>query len=262
MRPSSVEAVPDGERTLVIIPTYNEHDNLLPLLTELRDRLPAISILVVDDSSPDGTGELADELAAADARIQVMHRPSKRGLGTAYIEGFRWALAHDFEYVVEMDADFSHRPADLPLLLRKAADHDLVIGSRNIPGGAVLGWSRIRRGISRGGSWYARMILRLPVHDCTSGFKVFRRSALESIDLSRVRSNGYGFQVEVNHACRQAGLRLAEVPIVFPERSRGKSKMSMGIVLEAAVVVLKLRVGLSPVAIASPESRRSASSTG
>jgi dolichol-phosphate mannosyltransferase len=190
----------------------------------------------------------------------VMHRAGKRGLGAAYLDGFRWALANDFQFVVEMDADFSHRPEDLPSLLRAATDHDLVIGSRNIAGGAVVGWSRTRQWISRGGSMYARLLLRLPILDCTSGFKCFRRVALESIDLEAVRSNGYGFQVEVNHACNRAGLSLAEVPIVFPERARGKSKMSVGIVVEAALVVLKLRANRRGL-VARPHERKAPIST-
>ena len=248
----------DGQGAVVILPTYNERDNLEPLVTEMRRRMPALSILVVDDASPDGTGELADGLAMRDPNVHVLHRAGKRGLGTAYIEGFQWALGRDFEYVVEMDADFSHRPEDLPLLLRAAADHDVVIGSRNVPGGAVVGWSRIRRAISRGGSWYSRLLLGLPVHDCTSGFKCFRRAALLSIDFGRVLADGYGFQVEVNHACAQAGLRLVEVPIVFPERKHGASKMSTRIVFEAALVVLKLRLGLHPAAVRSVERRSTA----
>ena len=259
--PTALEAILAGRRTLAILPTYNERENLRPLLAELRARCPALSILVVDDASPDGTGALADEIAGADPAVVVLHRVGKRGLGSAYIDGFRWALARDFDHVVEMDADFSHRPQDLASLLRAALDHDLVIGSRNIPGGAVVGWSRLRQMISRGGSWYARMLLGLPIRDCTSGFKCFSRHALESLDLEHVRSNGYGFQVEVNHACRRAGLRITEVPIVFPERARGKSKMSKDIVLEAALVVLKLKLGLYPVAVLSQEKRSAASLT-
>jgi dolichol-phosphate mannosyltransferase len=257
-----IEATFAGRRTLAILPTYNERENLGPLLVELHTRCPALSILVVDDGSPDGTGGLADDIASADPAVHVLHRVGKRGLGSAYIEGFRWALAHDFDHVVEMDADFSHRPQDLPSLLLAALDHDLVIGSRNIPGGAVVGWSRLRQLISRGGSWYARMLLGLPIRDCTSGFKCFSRKALESLDFDHVRSNGYGFQVEINHACRRAGLRITEVPIVFPERARGKSKMSLDIVLEAALVVVKLKLGLYPVAILSQEARTTASVSG
>ncbi len=260
--PQALEAILAGRSALAILPTYNEHENLRPLLAELRARCPQLTMLVVDDASPDGTGDLADEIARADPAIQVLHRTGKRGLGAAYIDGFRWALAHEFDYVVEMDADFSHRPQDLPALLQAALDHDLVIGSRNIPGGSVVGWSRLRQLISRGGSWYARALLGLPIHDCTSGFKCFSRHALESLDLEHVRSNGYGFQVEINHACRRAGLRITEVPIVFPERARGKSKMSIDIVFEAALVVVKLKLGLYPAAILPGESRSAASPAG
>ncbi|MHB8612373.1 MAG: polyprenol monophosphomannose synthase [Candidatus Dormibacteraceae bacterium] len=260
--PPALEAILSGHRTLAIIPTYNERENLGPLLQELRQRCPALSMLVVDDASPDGTGQLADEIAIVDPAVHVLHRTGKRGLGAAYIDGFRWALAHDFDRVIEMDADFSHRPQDLPALLGAAVGQDLVIGSRNIPGGAVVGWSRLRQLISRGGSWYARALLGLPVRDCTSGFKCFSRLALESLDLQHVRSNGYGFQVEINHACHRAGLRITEVPIVFPERARGSSKMSFDIVVEAALVVVKLKLGLYPAAILSREPRSTASMSG
>lgn len=234
---------PSGRRVLVVVPTYNERENLGVLLEALWLHCPDANVLVVDDASPDGTGDLADEIAATEPRLQVLHRAAKTGLGTAYVEGFKIALAQGFDLVVEMDADLSHRPEDLPHLLEAAATADLVIGSRNIPGGAVVGWSAIRRMISRGGSLYTRLILSLPVHDCTSGFKCFRREALMALDLSTVRANGYGFQVEVNYLCHLAGLRIVEVPIIFPDRMRGHSKMSSKIVLEAMFVVLGLRLG-------------------
>ncbi|HEX7265078.1 MAG TPA: polyprenol monophosphomannose synthase [Candidatus Dormibacteraeota bacterium] len=237
------EERPSGRRVLVVVPTYNERENLGVLLEALWSQCPDANVLVVDDASPDGTGDLADAIAATEPRLQVLHRAAKTGLGTAYVEGFRIALAQGFELVVEMDADLSHRPEDLPHLIEAAATADLVIGSRNIPGGAVVGWSAIRRMISRGGSLYTRLILSLPVHDCTSGFKCFRREALMALDLSTVRANGYGFQVEVNYLCHLAGLRIVEVPIIFPDRMRGHSKMSSKIVLEAMFVVLGLRLG-------------------
>jgi dolichol-phosphate mannosyltransferase len=231
-------------RTLVIIPTYNERENL-PSLVEAVLALDlashSLDVLVIDDNSPDGTGDIADALAQRDPRVRVQHRPSKLGLGTAYRGAFRDALERGYEAVVEMDSDWSHRPEDLPRLLDAARFADVVVGSRNIPGGRVVGWSPLRHVLSKGGSLFARTVLRLPIHDCTSGFKCLKRSALEVLDLSAIRSSGYGFQVEVNHACSRAGLRLAEVPIVFPDRERGSSKMTGSIVYEAALVVLRLR---------------------
>ena len=238
-----MEERPSDKRVLVVVPTYNERENLGVLLQALWLHCPDANVLVVDDASPDGTGDLADAIAVAEPRLQVLHRAAKTGLGTAYVDGFKIAIAQGFELVVEMDADLSHRPEDLPRLLEAASAADLVIGSRNIPGGAVVGWSAIRRMISRGGSLYTRLILSLPVHDCTSGFKCFRREALMALDLGTVRANGYGFQVEVNYLCHLAGLRIVEVPIIFPDRMRGHSKMSSKIVLEAMVVVLGLRLG-------------------
>ena len=234
-------------RTIVVIPTYNECENLPLLIDRLLALDPNIDIVVVDDASPDGTGVLAERLAAATARVHVFHRAGKLGLGTAYVAGFQFALAHGYQRIVEMDADFSHRPADPQRLLAATSNADVVIGSRNVPGGQTPGWSPLRRLISKGGSLFARRVLGLPIRDCTSGFKVFQREALERLDLAALRSNGYGFQVEVNYACACAGQRIVEVPIVFPDRSRGTSKMSWRIVLEAALLVLRLRFGLSPV---------------
>ncbi|HEX9097364.1 MAG TPA: polyprenol monophosphomannose synthase [Candidatus Dormibacteraeota bacterium] len=237
-------------RTLVILPTYNERDNLPRLLEAILKIGPGLDALVVDDNSPDGTGDQADELASRDSRIKVLHRAGKQGLGRAYVAGFDYALRHAYEYVIEMDADFSHRPEDLPALLSAAAHADVVIGSRNIPGGTTIGWSRVRRFVSRGGSLYTRMILRLPIKDCTSGFKCLSRSALGHLDLEQLLSNGYAFQVEVSHALHQAGLRFAEVPITFPERVAGRSKMTPGIMFEAAILVIRLRLGLARPALA------------
>jgi dolichol-phosphate mannosyltransferase len=228
-------------RTLVIIPTYNERQNLPPLVQEVLALDHTIDVLVVDDGSPDGTGEVAESLAETTGRVNVLHRTGKLGLGTAYLEGFRHALAHGYDLIVEMDADFSHRPQDLQLLLAAAADADVVIGSRNIPGGKVEQWSLLRNLVSKGGSLYARLLLGLPVRDCTSGFKCFRRRALATIDLSGVQSNGFGFQVELNWLAYRAGLRIVEVPIVFPDRQKGTSKMSSRIALEAAALVWRLR---------------------
>jgi dolichol-phosphate mannosyltransferase len=210
---------------------------------------PVLEILVVDDNSPDGTGRLAEALARENPRVHAFHRPAKRGLGTAYVSGFVYALENGFDRVVEMDADFSHRPEDLPALLAAAESADVVIGSRNVRGGRAVDWSPLRHLVSKGGSLYARRLLGLPVRDCTSGFKCFRSSALAVLDLEALRSNGYAFQVEVNYACARAGLRFAEVPIVFPNRRRGHSKMSWRIVTEAALMVLRLRTGRQPVAL-------------
>ena len=243
--------------TLCIIPTYNERANLSRLIPMLLAEVPNLDVLIVDDNSPDGTGQLAETLAQAAGRVKMLHRTGKQGLGTAYVTGFTYALTRGYDYVVEMDADLSHRPEDLPRLLRAAETADVVIGSRNIPGGQIVGWSPLRRFISKGGSLYARLVLGLPIRDCTSGFKCFRRAALEALDLAALRSNGYAFQVEVNYACARAGLTLAEVPIVFPDRVQGTSKMSGRIVVEAALLVLRLRLGLSPVPL-----RRSAPGSG
>jgi dolichol-phosphate mannosyltransferase len=236
-------------RTLVIVPTYNERDNLPLLVPAILNADADLDMLIVDDNSPDGTGELAEELAAREPRLTVLHRPGKLGLGTAYVAGFEHARAHDYERIIEMDADFSHRPDDLPALMSAAITADVVVGSRNVNGGATVGWSWIRTAISRGGSRYARLLLSLPINDCTGGFKCFRRSALDRLDLARLHAKGFAFQIEVNHACHQAGLSFAEVPITFADRAAGRSKMSLGIAIEAALLVLELRLGLIPPAL-------------
>ena len=221
----------------VIIPTYNERPNLEPLVRAVRDVLdahaPDHGILVVDDSSPDGTGELADRLAREDPQVEVLHQSAKRGLGPAYLAGFRRALAAGAALVIEMDADFSHDPAHLPGLIGAADGADLVLGSRYVPGGGVRNWGVVRRAISRGGSWYARTILGVGVRDLTGGFKCFRRELLEALDLGAVRSRGYAFQIELTYRALEQGFRVREVPIVFCERRRGQSKMSRAIVAEA-----------------------------
>jgi len=236
-------------RTLVILPTYNERANLPRLLEALLKIRPGLDALVVDDNSPDGTGEAADEIASQEARVKVLHRSGKYGLGTAYVAGFEYAMRHAYDYVIEMDADFSHRPEDIPAMLLAATSADLVIGSRNIPGGRTVGWSWPRILLSRGGSLYTRLLLNVPIKDCTSGFKCFSRAALAQLDFEHLLSNGYAFQVEVNHACHQAGLAIVEVPIIFPERVAGRSKMSPGIMLEAALLVIRLRLGLARPAV-------------
>lgn len=231
--------------SLVVLPTYNERENIEAILPAILAQAPDLEVLVVDDNSPDGTGQIVDRLASQQPRrIHVMHRDGKLGLGTAYIEGFLWALAREYAYIFEMDADFSHDPADLVRLRRTLMDGgaDVAIGSRWVDHGGTRNWSFLRTFISRGGSLYARLILGIPASDLTSGFKCFARHVLEQLDLSSVRSNGYAFQVEMNYRCHQKGFRIAEVPIVFVDRRVGKSKMGGNIVTEAARVVLSLRL--------------------
>ncbi|MBV9169584.1 MAG: polyprenol monophosphomannose synthase [Chloroflexi bacterium] len=229
--------------SLVVLPTYNERENIEAIVSAVLSQGDDFDVLVVDDNSPDGTGQIADQLAATRPdRVHVMHRAGKLGLGTAYIEGFSWALADDYDYVFEMDCDFSHDPADLPRL-RAAVQNgaDVAVGSRWVPGGGTRNWSFLRTFISRGGSIYARVILGVPINDLTSGFKCFSRRVLERLDLRSVRSNGYAFQVEMNYRCFQRGFLTTEVPITFVDRRVGKSKMGGNIVTEAMLVVLSLR---------------------
>jgi dolichol-phosphate mannosyltransferase len=228
----------------VVLPTYNEAANIERLVTEVLDKLPAGGqILIVDDSSPDGTGEIAARLASERGAVHLLSRPRKEGLGPAYIAGFRRALSEGAGLVVEMDSDFSHEPAYLPRLLDAAGRADVAIGSRYVPGGGVTEWGAVRRGISRGGSAYARIALGLPVHDLTGGFKCFRREVLEAIDLGSIRSRGYAFQVEMTYRAIELGFEVVEVPIVFRDRQAGNSKMSRSIVLEAIWRVPLLRFG-------------------
>lgn len=218
---------------LVVMPTYDERDNLGAVLARLHAAVPAADVLVVDDASPDGTGELADALAAADPRVSVLHRPGKGGLGAAYVAGFTVALQGGHRIVVEMDADGSHAPEDLPALLDALDDADVVLGSRYVPGGAVLNWPAHREWLSRGGNLYSRLALGVPIRDITGGYRVFRRQVLEELDLADVASQGYCFQVDVAYRAVQAGFRVREVPITFAEREQGRSKMSRAIVGEA-----------------------------
>ncbi|WP_425553419.1 polyprenol monophosphomannose synthase [Gryllotalpicola kribbensis] len=219
-----------------MIPTYNERDNVEWIVGRVRRAQPDAHVLVVDDSSPDGTGELADALAAADERVHVLHRPGKQGLGRAYIEAMRWGIARGYGVLVELDADGSHQPEQLGRLL-DVQGADLVLGSRWIPGGAVENWPWHRRAISRVGSAYARTVLGLGVRDVTGGYRAFQASALEKLDLDAVHSHGYAFQVDMLARAVRAGLRVVEVPITFVERERGASKMSIGIVAEAMLRV-------------------------
>ena len=230
---------------LIIIPTYNEKENLGPLLEAIYEIRPDIHVLVVDDNSPDGTGQLVAEWAEApqyEGRLFLLRRAGKLGLGTAYIAGFRWALARSYRRILEMDADFSHNPRYLPDLLAAAEEADLVLGSRYVPGGGVKNWGFWRRFLSRGGSLYARVLLGLPYQDLTGGFKCFRREVLETLDLGAVRSNGYSFQIELTYRAHCKGFKIKEVPIVFEDREVGKSKMSKHIFLEAVLMVWKLRM--------------------
>ena len=228
--------------TWVVLPTYNEAENLPGIAAAILDRLPGATLLVVDDASPDGTGALADSLAAADPRVRVLHRPGKQGLGRAYLDGFRVALTGGAGRIVQMDADWSHDPAYLPSLLEPLHHGaSLVIGSRYTRGGGVTEWGFGRRLVSRGGSVFARLVLGLPAHDLTGGFKAWRREMLEAIPRDGVHAGGYVFQIEMTYLARQAGARVVEVPIVFRDRRAGVSKMSRRIVVEALFVVLTLR---------------------
>ncbi len=236
-----IGAVP---RVTVCLPTYNERENLERMLRALSEVLPADGgVLVIDDGSPDGTGQLADRLAAEIPNVSVLHRASKEGLGPAYIAGFRAALAAGAELVLEMDCDFSHDPNDVPKLIAAADDADLVLGSRYVEGGGVRNWGLVRRFISAGGSAYARIVLGMQVRDLTGGFKCFRRNVLETIPLDQIDAKGYAFQIETTYRAARAGFRIAEVPIVFVDRTEGHSKMSRAIVLEAVwrVPLLRLR---------------------
>ncbi len=227
-----------GPRVLVVVPTYDERENLPLVLGRLRAAVPEAHVLVADDASPDGTGDLADDWAARDDHVHVLHRPGKAGLGAAYIDGFRWGLAHGYEVLVEMDADGSHPPEQLPSLLERIDDGaDLVLGSRWVPGGSVLNWPRYREMLSRGGNLYTRIALGVPLRDATGGYRAFHAAALEKIGMDDVESQGYCFQVDLAWRAVQAGLRVDEVPITFVEREHGASKMSQAIVAEALVRV-------------------------
>jgi dolichol-phosphate mannosyltransferase len=229
-------------QSLIVVPTYNERDNVRGVAERLLAALPGAEILFVDDNSPDGTGPLLDELAAAEPRIHVMHRAGKLGLGTAYVEGFGWGLARGYEFLFEMDADGSHDPQYLPAMLALAEDGaDVVVGSRYVPGGGTANWGLGRRILSRGGSFYARSILGIEVRDVTAGFICWRRAALEAVDLATIGSNGYSFQIEMKYRALKKGLRLVETPIVFVDRRVGQSKMSRTIFAEALFKVWALR---------------------
>jgi dolichol-phosphate mannosyltransferase len=230
-------------KTLIIIPTFNEYDNLPPLLQEIFSFAPVTDVLIVDDNSPDGTGELADQIHAENPQVNVLHRVGKLGLGTAYIAGFKYAVEHGYDAAFEMDADFSHDPRYLPDFLKKIENADLVIGSRYIEGGDTPNWSLLRRFISGGGNIFARFMLGIPVHDCTAGYRCYRREVLESIELDTIESQGYAFQVELAYRVYKHGFKIVETPIIFMDRRVGKSKMSRTIFLEGLTWVIRTRFG-------------------
>lgn len=248
-----------GRAALVVLPTYNERQNLEPMLDRIFEHVPAGDVLVVDDNSPDGTGELADAIASSDDRVHVLHRPAKEGLGRAYQAGFEVALHQpSVQTVVQMDCDFSHDPADIPTLISLIDNGaDLAIGSRYVKGGSTPGWGRRRRMISRGGSLFARSVLGLPYRDLTGGFKAWRRAALERLDVSQMHANGYGFQIETTWKAHRMGARIVETPITFRDRLAGESKMSQAIMREALLLVLRLRFARASAARSYPVPVRS-----
>ncbi len=227
-------------QTLIVIPTYNERDNIERLVEAILALRPDVEVLIVDDGSPDGTGEIAEALKERHSRVHVIHRPCKLGLGTAYLTGFKWALASGFDYVMTMDADFSHHPRHIPRFLAEAQTHDLVIGSRYIAGGGTLDCSLGRRLLSRAANAFARVALGLKVKDCTGGFRCYRRRALESIGLDQIFSEGYSFLIEILYRCQREGCSIVEVPIIFEDRKRGASKISYKELLKAMYTVLRL----------------------
>ena len=232
---------PDRRQALVCLPTYDEKDNVVPITEAILAATPLVDVLIIDDNSPDGTGRLADAIAARQPRVKVLHRAGKEGLGRAYLAGFEWALRGGYQLILEMDADFSHDPKYLPAMIDAAGGADLVLGSRNVPGGGTVNWGAGRKVISRGGSLYARTILGIPVRDLTGGFKCFHRKVLESIDLPTVECSGYAFQIELTFRALRRGFRVVEIPIVFVDRRVGQSKMSKRIVLEALRKVWSIR---------------------
>ena len=233
-----------SDRVLIVVPTYNERDNVDEVVRQFLTPVPEAELLFVDDNSPDGTGARLDELATGNPRVHVLHRPGKLGLGTAYLDGFAWGLARDYAYLFEMDADFSHDPSYLPAMIARArAGADVVIGSRYVAGGGTRNWGVGRKLLSRGGSLYARTVLGVKIRDVTAGFICYRRAALEALELAAIKSNGYSFQIEMKYRALAAGLKVAEVPIVFVDRRVGKSKMSRAIFAEALTMVWKLRLG-------------------
>jgi dolichol-phosphate mannosyltransferase len=231
-----------AEKAIVLLPTYNEKENIEGIIPEILRQDDRLSILVIDDNSPDGTGEIADRISAQNPRVFVLHREQKRGLGQAYIAGFRWALEKDYDYIFEMDADFSHDPGCLPAFLENIRTHDVVLGSRYISGVNVINWPMTRLLLSYYANVYTRIITGLPLRDATGGFKCFRRRVLEVIELDEVKSNGYSFQIEMSFRAWKKGFSIKEIPIVFADRTAGTSKMSKSIVREAVIMVWRLRI--------------------
>ena len=236
-----MESEPRYAGTWVVLPTYNEIENLPKIAPAILEKLPGATLFIVDDSSPDGTGKYADELAAKDGRVRTLHRPQKQGLGKAYVDGFQAALGFGAERIVQMDSDWSHDPRYLPALVDGLEKYDLVIGSRYVKGGGVRNWGLMRRVVSRGGSLFARTVLRLSPHDLTGGFKAWRRATLAALPWATMHSGGYVFQIETTFRASRAGARITEVPIVFVDRRLGASKMSRRIIVEALAVVIRLR---------------------
>ncbi|MCG3121123.1 MAG: Polyprenol monophosphomannose synthase [bacterium] len=231
------------QRALVVIPTYNEAGNIETVINRIFSlNVPAIEILIVDDNSPDGTGDLVARWEEQEPRLHLLRRPGKMGLGTAYVAGFGYAVQNGFDYIFEMDADLSHNPDDLPRLLEKVNGNDLVIGSRYLKGGEVINWPVSRLLLSVFANWYTRIITRMPIHDCTSGFKCIHRRVLEAVTLDHIASNGYAFQIELHYKIWRHGFRICEIPIVFTERREGKSKMSRKVQFEAATMVWRLKL--------------------
>ena len=229
-----------GQKALVVVPTYNERENIRPLVERLMALAVSVDLLVVDDNSPDGTGQIVDEISKSNPRVHVLHRPGKQGLGRAYCTGFAWALERGYEYILEMDGDFSHNPDDIPAFLNAIQEADLVLGSRYSKGIRVINWPLQRLLLSVGAAAYVKCVTGMPFSDPTGGFKCFRRKALESIDLQKIQSNGYSFQIEMTHTVWMKGLRVGEVPIIFTDRFQGTSKMSGKIVREALWMVWRL----------------------
>ena len=229
-------------KTLICMPTYNEAENIEKIVPAVLGAVDGIEILVIDDASPDGTGQMADALAAADPRVHVLHRQGKQGLGPAYVAGFRWGLEHGYDAMIEMDADFSHQPLHLPEIVAQLARYDVVVGSRYVAGGGTRDWGLVRRLISRGGGFYARAILGVDVRDLTAGFVGWRAEALRRLDLDSVEAAGYVFQIEMKYRAHQLGLSILEVPIVFPDRVEGESKMTPNIAAEALWRVWKIKL--------------------
>ncbi len=232
-----------ADRVIIVMPTYNERQNLDGMAGRIRESVPDADLLIVDDNSPDGTGDLADKLAEVDSHVHVMHRTQKAGLGRAYVAGFNWALDNGYNRIVEMDADGSHRPEDLPKLLAAAATSDAVIGSRYVPGGTVVNWPRSREILSRGANIYNRLMLGVRIKDATGGYRVYRASTLQAIELNSIDSAGYCFQIDMTLRTLQAGLTISEVPITFVERELGASKMSNAVIVEAFTRVAQWGIG-------------------